>query len=399
MRLWHRCALVLLMLALWPATASAHTRRVAYVTVDSSEDGATVVATLRAIDLTGLQATGVVDAVRAGPRLAHYLPTAFELSRGGEVCPADDGSFHALATEPGKARFSWRVRCANAGAMSIRGRVAERIIGHITFVRLRSADGPTSNELVLTSRTPQGDLTLGPPRPFGRALLDHVGLGVTHILSGWDHLVFVLLLLLAARDARSLALTITGFTVGHSATLAMAALGYATPRVATVEALIALSIVWLACEIGLTTGAGPSARLGRVSSWLVAASALPLVLTGMPVAASFGVALFGGCWFALSLRAPGGRASMAVAALFGLVHGFGFAGVLREASLGGHELIPGLLGFNLGVELGQLAVVALAYPLWLLAKRTELGRRRTLSLGAALGAGLGAFWLVGRLFV
>jgi len=390
-------ALLTLAIAMWPASASAHTRRVAYVTVAASESGATVVTTLRSLDLTGLEATGVVDALRAGPSLASYLPTAFELSRGGEVCSVQADSFHALPSEPGRARFGWRVGCARSGALSIRGRLFERIVGHISFVRLRMADGALSNEIVLTDRTPRHELSLGPPLPFARVLWDHLGLGVTHILSGWDHLTFVLLLLLAARSGRSLALAVTGFTLGHSVTLALAALGYATPRMATVEAAIALSIVWLALEVGLTRQEVLTPRLRRASPWFVAASAVLLALTGMPPLACVGVALFGGSWFALSMRAPGGRASMAVAALFGLVHGFGFAGVLRAAALGGRDLVPGLLGFNLGVELGQLAVVALAYPLWRWARRTPTRERWALELGAATGAGLGTFWLVQRL--
>ena len=173
-------------------------------------------------------------------------------------------------------------------------------------------------------------------------------LGVEHILSGFDHLLFVLALLFLVGFNRQLLWTITAFTVAHSVTLALSALGWLTLRSPPVEATIALSIV------------------------LVAAEALHQRRT-------------------LARRWPA-----LVAFLFGLVHGLGFAGALKEIGLPENHLPVALLTFNGGVELGQLFVVALAYALYrAFARWPTLEWARTPAL-YAIGA-IAAYWSIGRI--
>lgn len=152
----------------------------------------------------------------------------------------------------------------------------------------------------------------------------YLRLGVEHILGGVDHLLFVLALLILVREPRKVVATVTAFTVAHSITLALAALGVVQVPQAPVEAAIALSIVFVASEI-------LRARSGRTD---------------------------------LAPRSP-----WLVAFAFGLLHGFGFAGALREAGLP-HEAIPvALFFFDVGVELGQLAFIAACLGLWRLVRR------------------------------
>jgi hypothetical protein len=141
-----------------------------------------------------------------------------------------------------------------------------------------------------------------PPPPTG-----YLRIGVEHILGGFDHLLFVLGLFLLVR--RKLLLTLTAFTLAHSLSLALAALGVISVAQAPVEAAIALSILCLAVEL---LRDGPS--LTKEKPWLVAF-------------------------------------------IFGLLHGLGFAGALGEIGLGHGQLLPALVCFNLGVEIGQLAFV------------------------------------------
>lgn len=157
-------------------------------------------------------------------------------------------------------------------------------------------------------------------------------LGVEHILGGIDHLLFVIGLLSLVGFRRRLVATITAFTLAHSLTLASSALGWLTLRPPPVEAAIALSIV------------------------LVAAEALHRRET-------------------LARRFPA-----AVAFLFGLVHGLGFAGALQQVGLPENHLLVALLTFNVGVEIGQLAVIAAAFGLWRLAARLPLVRLRVPAL-------------------
>jgi hydrogenase/urease accessory protein HupE len=149
--------------------------------------------------------------------------------------------------------------------------------------------------------------------PFWRAGA-HLTLGIEHILTGIDHLLFVLCLLILVDGWRRLVTTVSAFTVAHSLTLGAATLGLATVPQAPVEAVIALSIVFVAGEIVH----GVRGRPG------------------------------------ITARAP-----WAIAFVFGLLHGFGFAGALLEAGLPDNAVPLALLFFNLGVEVGQLAFVVL----------------------------------------
>jgi hydrogenase/urease accessory protein HupE len=177
-------------------------------------------------------------------------------------------------------------------------------------------------------------------------------LGMEHILLGIDHLLFVLALLLLVRDVWMLFKVITAFTVAHSITLALAALGWAHIPQAPVEAVIALSIMFVAAEI--LRERGPETNLTKRAPWVVA--------------------------FA-----------------FGLLHGLGFGGALKEIGLPQSDVPLALLSFNLGVEAGQLLFVFAVLALKALVDRlltVKLPWART-ALGYGIGS-LAAVWFVQR---
>lgn len=175
--------------------------------------------------------------------------------------------------------------------------------------------------------------------------------GFWHILGGWDHLAFVLCLCLLTRG-RTLILLVTIFTVGHSLSLALAFFEILSVPVPPVEAVIALSIAFMAREALLATSPGTEDRATRARYMVVV----------------------------------GG---------FGLLHGLGFATVLGELGVPPDERVPGLIFFNLGVEAGQLAFVLGVLGLGALARR--FGQARAFRLAALHGAGIvGAFWLFER---
>jgi hydrogenase/urease accessory protein HupE len=189
----------------------------------------------------------------------------------------------------------------------------------------------------------------------------YLGLGIEHILFGFDHLLFVLALVILVRDWRRVVLTVTAFTVAHSITLAAATLGLVDVPGPPVEAAIALSIVLVAVEI-------VNARRGMRSL----AADWPWV----------------------------------VAFCFGLLHGLGFAGALAEVGLPHHAIPIALLFFNLGVEIGQLVFVAVLLTTGWLFRRVialRLGPDpvqrvvNRLDVTAAYGIGtVAAFWLIER---
>jgi hypothetical protein len=227
---------------------------------------------------------------------------------------------------------------------------------HRGLLNLTWAD--TSSTAVLGPATGTLHLERGAAETWP-VLASYVREGFRHILIGYDHILFLLALLLSVmlRLARGggdlrralieLAAVVSAFTVGHSITLALAALGVVDPPSRLVESLIALSVVLAALN-----------------------NLVPLVQ----------------------------RRIWLIALCFGLIHGFGFAGVLRELGLPDHSLIVALFGFNLGVELGQLAVVALVVPVVLAMERLHLYPRLVMQVGSSVVAVVAVVWLLERAF-
>jgi hypothetical protein len=250
-----------------------------------------------------------------------------------------------------------------------------------------SRDGVALPERVLSAGSPSSPLAVA---QAGTSLSDYVRLGVEHILTGYDHLAFLIALLLIAGSLGEVTGIVTGFTAAHSITLALAVLGWVRPERAAVEAVIGFSIALVAAENVWRT-AGPS----RVAAALLAAA--PLACLGrIPALTLVGMAIFTPCYLGLVHRVSRPAAlRWSVTFLFGLVHGFGFAAALTEARLSPGRVVHALLGFNAGVEIGQLAAVAVAWPLL----RFAVARRPVLvEVGSAAVAGLGAFWFVSRAF-
>lgn len=241
------------------------------------------------------------------------------------------------------------LRC---GEQSLRGSFGVDGVGEkysALVVKIHWLDGQASVH-TLTAAQPSVQLfgSADDRRSFGEIAAAYAVLGVEHILSGFDHLLFVLALLFLVGFNRKLVLTITAFTLAHSLTLALSALGLLTLRPPPVEATIALSIA------------------------LVAGEAL------------HGERTLARQWPAV------------VAFLFGLVHGLGFAGALKEIGLPQNHLPVALLTFNLGVEAGQLLVVAVAFVAYrALARRPQLELARVPAL-YAIGA-VATYWSIGRI--
>ena len=217
------------------------------------------------------------------------------------------------------------------------------------FARFVWLDG---SETTAIARPSQPWLEVTAQRSAWQVAWDYTLLGVDHILSGFDHLTFVLALLLIVNGLRRLLITVTAFTLAHSITLAAATLGVLWVPGPPVEAVIALSILFLASE-------------------------LIKVNHGIP---------------SLTARYP-----WIVAFTFGLLHGFGFAGALGEVGLPQNEVPLALLMFNVGVELGQLLFSAVILAIVLLLNRLRrewpIWFRQVPAYGIG---GIAAFWLIER---
>ena len=276
--------------------------------------------------------------------------------RMAEGCVAATGEAAVAANRGSVRRRTYRCNVDPAGtALQIRYPAFNPSVSALVRVSRRS--GQTHSLLASPEET---ELIIPEVESFGAVARDYLTLGVKHILEGYDHLLFLVCLMLIAGTGRRILITITGFTIAHSFTLALSALGLVRVPVPAVEAAIALSIVFLAVEI---------VRGDRTS---------------------------------LTYRYP-----IAVAASFGLLHGFGFAAVLGETGLPQTEIPAALLFFNLGVELGQIAfvfAVLIVYQMMRRAGRAIANRDlpiaglRPLQTPTAYAVGiLASFWMVQRI--
>jgi hypothetical protein len=187
-----------------------------------------------------------------------------------------------------------------------------------------------------------------PDSGMGSTFVEFVRQGFVHVVPlGWDHILFVLGLFLLSRQWKPLLWQVTMFTVAHTLTLGLATLGGLSVPGRIVEPIIAASIAVIALE---------NIFRPRYSRW-----------------------------------------RLAVVFVFGLIHGLGFAGALQDLNLPAPSLLVGLLGFNLGVEFGQLAVIAIAFGVTVWLKREEVYRRRVAVPGSIVIACFGLWWTVQRI--
>jgi len=322
-----RICLALTALLLWAAPSAAHESRPAYLDIRELQPGQYEVLWKRPMrgDLVlGLSVGWPAACAELAPGTGRAVPGALVERR--------------------------LIGCGAEGLVG--GRIAiEGLAGTRTdaLVRIAFGDGTVQTSLVKPS-APWVDVA--GPRPATAVAGEYFVLGVEHILLGLDHLLFVLGLTLIVRGAALLVKTITAFTVAHSLTLGAATLGFVAVPQAPVEAMIALSILFLASEL---------ARQRR----------------GEP---------------GLTARHP-----WIVAFAFGLLHGFGFAGALAEVGLPPADIPLALLTFNLGVEAGQLAFVAAVAALLWAGQRVITAPPRWLGAMPAYAIGsLAAFWLIER---
>lgn len=357
-----RALLFLLLTFLFPAPLWAHqTGKATFVVHVKPESNqidtllscpALDVAHAAKIDLGADAELGLDDAFKHWTQLGFYLDKHIFVTNNGKTCQPIE---HKLSPR-GDAQVFWflkAVQCDDPlGEVVIHNDAMTETEGgyrHIGRIQL----GESVQTTIFTAQTPTFTVPVGPatePQPevetsMGRFLVE----GITHILIGLDHVLFVLALVLMSRRLRELLIVVTTFTVAHSITLGLAALDVVTLSPAVVEPIIALSIVWMAVE-------------------------------------------------ALLNREESKRAYVATFVL-GLVHGFGFSYVLRdEVGLPTDALLPALLSFNVGVEIGQLGIVLLAYPLRHLMRERTWERKAVIGIAGAIGL-LALYWFVERTFL
>jgi hypothetical protein len=368
-RIATRVAATACLLALaWPGAAHAHTRSATFG--DVVVDGRDVVWTLRVrvVDLIGTApgaglSPGADARAALAPQIADGLARGLGVFAGAAPCALVARAVEADAAAQPTIAARFRFACAGAPTTLRYDLFFEADALHSGYTKLADAGG---DEATFVFRARERTLTLAAPRSIWRSARVYLALGVEHIFTGYDHLAFLAALLLATGLARR--------SDAHGPARAN------EPRVALREVLKVVTAFTVAHSITLIVS---TLRPGLVDTrWVEPAIAASIAFVGVEN---------------LFPRAP--RRRWLVVFAFGLVHGLGFSSVLREIGLPARGLVLSLLAFNLGVELGQLAVVAIVLPIVLgFARRRPAAFERWGLRGASAAIAIaGAIWLVLRL--
>jgi len=398
------------------AAAHAHGKSVSYSSWDLAGPDANVhEVSLRIsrLELTRL-GLGLRDDPESIREIGDYLARHLSL-RADEVPCKATAPAKPLRAREGWLSFRLTLACEQPGPLVIESTILlEAAPSHLHFARVRpgasndsKGSAPTILERVLTGNDPRWPLAGADEAEggdqesvTGSSFARYGKLGIEHILSGWDHLAFLIALLLLANSLGEVAWLVTGFTLAHSVTLVLAVLGVLRPDPPAVEAVIGFSVALVALENGWELTGRDRRVPAALAALLLSLFVLCWVGHGALSRTSLaGLMIFSLSHFGLLARVENvSRVRVALAFCFGLVHGFGFAGVLEEMALPTERLVPALLGFNLGVEIGQLAVVALVWPLLRLLAETRggVGHRIAAELASAGICGLGLYWFALR---
>ncbi len=334
-------------------TAAAHSEPTSFLDFHLSSEGMTVVLTASTTDLAHdlptveprmLLETDTIQEQRTvlGPTLLSRL----RISADGAILSGQLREIEALPERQDLRltfAFAWS---ATPETIQIEARLFPYDPRHKTFANFYRGDHLDRQEVFEGNRTTL-DFHPGAAQSTGAVVRQFLFEGVHHIFIGPDHILFIIGLLLLGGSVARLLKIVTAFTIAHSITLGLATFGLVSPSPRLIEPLIALSIVFV----------GVHALLGR----------------------------------------RGADTRMLFAFGFGLVHGFGFANVLREMALPRHALGWSLFSFNAGVEIGQICIVAAVAPLLaLIRRRSEVAGERTVNALAFIVVTAGGFWFFQR---
>ena len=317
-------------------------------------------------------------------------------------CRLDQGPYFRSLLSTGYVSLRWRQSCKKEAFDIFFSLFFSEDPAHVHIATI-NIDGQSYPEKIFTvssKRWNESSLRNKEEASAYSSFYDYLMLGIKHILTGLDHIAFLLGLLLLKLKRRDLIIVVTGFTIGHSITLALGALNYITPASLFVEALIGYSIVIVAIEcVASITKQYALYNRYLLYAWLLFIVFFILMGSQKYILGLLGLGLFSYCYFGLSERFKNQKLILIVTMLFGLVHGFGFAGNLSSIGLMQDRFIPALIGFNLGVEAGQILIILSFLVLMYLFKRLINFNIDLLRMyGASSLACLGIYWFVERLF-
>ena len=306
-----------------------------------------------------------------------YLSQHLKVTSEGKSCSLVD-EIKELNSQEGSLNLSLNFECpSNKEIKIINNALFNLVQSHIHIARIY-IDNNLYTEKALFFNDQSIDLNEEKENnSFSNSFYKFFSLGLDHILSGYDHLLFILGLLLLVTNLKRLLLVITGFTIGHSLTLSLSVINIIQVKSSLVEALIGYTIMFVGLEYLYKEN-----NDHRVSMIFITTLSLLLLIFGNLINPNFpyflilGILLFSLGYFYLlkNLNSENNLLSI-ITIIFGLIHGFGFGGFLLGSKISSENIFSGLLGFNLGVEIGQIIfvlLILLIYKLLMTLKITKI---------------------------
>ena len=294
--------------------------------------------------------------------------------------------------------------CASTNSIKIINNVLFDIAqSHVHLSRISINDQILEKALFYNDQTIFiNDLKTNKEKSFVDSLTNFISTGMNHILTGFDHLIFLMGLIILVNNFKHLLIVITGFTLGHSVTLALVALNIVVPNTLMIEALIGFTILFIAAEymmkeeknfipiiailLSILTFAAISSLFLQISITLISFIALILITIGY-----FGI---------LRNLENKGSFRMIITSLFGVIHGFGFGTFLFNSEFDQTNIISALFGFNLGVEIGQIIflMIFILLNLSLIKLLKSKNHQYLMQTLMIIVSSLGFYWFIQRLY-
>jgi HupE / UreJ protein len=377
--------------------AFPHTRSESQATWEINEDNVDLILTAADIEIA-----------RIGDRASSEVQIKAYFS--DRIYPIADGKrcdlippVETLSSTTGFEKFDFTFKCGSKVNLSIHfDAFFDVVSSHVDFAQIQNiATGEFTQQLITNEHQ---TVTVSGDGEWLRhaAFLEFVTMGMLHIFTGVDHMCFLVGLVLISRRLRDLVSVVTGFTIGHSLTLALAVTGVLRPHAEFIDALVALTIALIGAENVVMATHRPRIVAAAVALLLGAMTTINIFGGGdLPFLLLLGAGLFSANYLLISGSVrEAGRLRMVITVVFGLVHGFGFASNLLEMQLPTDRLAELLVGFNLGVEVAQLNIVLGITGLALLASRLKIAPARPMVVNSVSTAllGIGTYWFIERSF-
>jgi hypothetical protein len=406
MRALIRLALALVLCLTGGATALAHTLSESHSAWQVQ--GNTVHLQFTVPDLEAKRLSKSGHDMPPSAQLGKYLADRVSVLADKKKCDMATGPT-ALAATNGYSRFEFDFKCPTDKGITIRSDAFYDLVpSHTDFAQIENSKGQFFEQLLVNDhRSVDVSTATGGSELDNAGFLKFIQMGIWHIFTGIDHMSFMLGLVLISRRVRDLLFVVTGFTIGHSITLALAVTGIVRPEPQFIDALVAFTIAMIGAEnIGDSTHKPAAVAIGMGGLLLLMAGAKYVGIEGLTVTLPILLLIGGGIFGSSYLMMTGhmrdaGRVRLIMTLVFGTIHGFGFASNLLEMRLPTNKIAELLIGFNSGVEIGQITVVLSALLVAYVLSKVRLAIPRPLftDIAAAYLVGEGLYWFLTRSMV